>query len=418
MHFFTYKNNELYAEDIAVSELVREFGTPLYIYSYATLIRHIRAYEEAFCEVPHIICYAVKANSNLAILSLCAELGIGADIVSGGELFRALKAGIKPFRIVFAGVGKTEQEIEYALKNNILMFNVESEAELYKINEVAKKLKKHACVALRVNPDIDPKTHKYIATGLRTSKFGIPIEKALEYYKLAKSLKNIKIIGIHKHIGSQITDTSAYVEALSKILSLYDKLAKYDVDIEYIDIGGGLGITYKDEEPPLPKDLANALIPLIKSKKGKIIVEPGRSIVGNAGILVTKVLYTKETGSKNFIIVDAGMNDLIRPSLYGSYHEILPVTPDKRQKIVTDIVGPICESGDFLAKDREIEKITPGEHLAVMSAGAYGFSMSSNYNSRPRAAEVLVKGENYALIRKRETYKDLIKNEIIPEDIL
>ncbi len=418
MHFFTYKNNELYAEDIAVSELVREFGTPLYIYSYATLIRHIRAYEEAFCEVPHIICYAVKANSNLAILSLCAELGIGADIVSGGELFRALKAGIKPFRIVFAGVGKTEQEIEYALKNNILMFNVESEAELYKINEVAKKLKKHACVALRVNPDIDPKTHKYIATGLRTSKFGIPIEKALEYYKLAKSLKNIKIIGIHKHIGSQITDTSAYVEALSKILSLYDKLAKYDVDIEYIDIGGGLGITYKDEEPPLPKDLANALIPLIKSKKGKIIVEPGRSIVGNAGILVTKVLYTKETGSKNFIIVDAGMNDLIRPSLYGSYHEILPVTPDKRQKIVTDIVGPICESGDFLAKDREIEKITPGEYLAVMSAGAYGFSMSSNYNSRPRAAEVLVKGENYALIRKRETYKDLIKNEIIPEDIL
>jgi len=382
------------------------------------LIRHIRAYEEAFCEVPHIICYAVKANSNLAILSLCAELGIGADIVSGGELFRALKAGIKPFRIVFAGVGKTEQEIEYALKNNILMFNVESEAELYKINEVAKKLKKHACVALRVNPDIDPKTHKYIATGLRTSKFGIPIEKAVEYYKLAKSLKNIKIIGIHKHIGSQITETSAYVEALSKILSLYDKLAKYDVDIEYIDIGGGLGITYKDEEPPLPKDLANALIPLIKSKKGKIIVEPGRSIVGNAGILVTKVLYTKETGPKNFIIVDAGMNDLIRPSLYGSYHEILPVTPDKRQKIVADIVGPICESGDFLAKDREIEKITPGEYLAVMSAGAYGFSMSSNYNSRPRAAEVLVKGENYGLIRKRETFKDLIKNEIIPEDIL
>lgn len=418
MHFFTYKNNELYAEDVAVSELVREFGTPLYIYSYATLIRHIRAYEEAFCEVPHIICYAVKANSNLAILSLCAELGIGADIVSGGELFRALKAGIKPFRIVFAGVGKTEQEIEYALKNNILMFNVESEAELYKINEVAKKLKKQACVALRVNPDIDPKTHKYIATGLRTSKFGIPIEKAVEYYKLAKSLKNIKIIGIHKHIGSQITETSAYVEALSKILSLYDKLAKYDVDIEYIDIGGGLGITYKDEEPPLPKDLANALIPLIKTKKGKIIVEPGRSIVGNAGILVTKVLYTKETGPKNFIIVDAGMNDLIRPSLYGSYHEILPVTPDKRQKIVADIVGPICESGDFLAKDREIEKITPGEYLAVMSAGAYGFSMSSNYNSRPRAAEVLVKGENYGLIRKRETFKDLIKNEIIPEDIL
>ncbi|MGB9710306.1 MAG: diaminopimelate decarboxylase [Thermodesulfovibrio sp.] len=418
MHFFTYRKGELFAEDVPVKELVKEFGTPLYIYSYGTLIRHIRAYEEAFCEIPHIICYAVKANSNLAILTLFAELGIGADIVSGGELFRALKAGIKPFRIVFAGVGKTEEEIEYALKNNILMFNVESELELYKINEIAKKLKKQARVALRINPDIDPKTHKYIATGLKTSKFGIPIAKAVEYYKVAKSLENIKIIGIHKHIGSQITETDAYVEALRKLLELYEKLAQADVDIEYIDIGGGLGITYKDEEPPHPKELANALIPLIKNQKGKLIVEPGRSIVGNAGILVTKVLYTKQTDVKNFIIVDAGMNDLMRPTLYGSYHEILPVTQGKRQKIVADVVGPICESGDFLAKDREIEKVSPGQYLAVMSAGAYGFSMSSNYNSRPRAAEVLVKGEQYALIRKRETYKDLIKNEIIPEDLL
>ncbi|WP_353684735.1 diaminopimelate decarboxylase [Thermodesulfovibrio sp. 3907-1M] len=418
MHFFTYKKGELFVEDVPVKELVKEFGTPLYIYSYGTLIRHIRAYEEAFCEISHIICYAVKANSNLAILSLFAELGIGADIVSGGELFRALKAGIKPYRIVFAGVGKTDEEIEYAIKNNILMFNVESELELYKINEIAKKLKKQARVALRINPDIDPKTHKYIATGLKTSKFGIPISKAVEYYKVAKSLENIKIIGIHKHIGSQITETDAYVEALRKLLELYEKLVQADVDIEYIDIGGGLGITYKDEEPPHPKDLANALIPLIKNQKGKLIVEPGRSIVGNAGILVTKVLYTKQTDVKNFIIVDAGMNDLMRPTLYGSYHEILPVTQGKRQKIVADIVGPICESGDFLAKDREIEKLSPGEYLAVMSAGAYGFSMSSNYNSRPRAAEVLVKGEHYALIRKRETYKDLIKNEIIPEDLL
>jgi len=418
VHFFTYKNNELYAEDVPVKELVKEFGTPLYIYSYGTLIRHIRAYEEAFCEVPHIICYAVKANSNLAILSLFAELGIGADIVSGGELFRALKAGIKPFRIIFAGVGKTEEEIEYALKNDILMFNVESELELHKINEIAKKLKKQARVALRINPDIDPKTHKYIATGLRTSKFGIPIGKAIEYYKIAKSLENIKVIGIHKHIGSQITETDAYVEALRKILELYEKLAQADVNIEYIDIGGGLGITYKDEEPPHPKELADALIPLVKNQKGKLIIEPGRSIVGNAGILVTKVLYTKQTDVKNFVIVDAGMNDLMRPTLYGSYHEILPVHPKKKQKIVADIVGPICESGDFLAKDREIERVSPGEYLAVMSAGAYGFSMSSNYNSRPRAAEVLVKGQQYALIRKRETYKDLIKNEIIPEDLL
>lgn len=418
VHFFNYKNGQLYAEDIPVIELVKEFGSPLYIYSYGTLIRHVRAYEEAFCEIPHIICYAVKANSNLAILNLFAKLGLGADIVSGGELYKALKAGIKPFRIVFAGVGKTEEEIEYALKSKILMFNVESEAELIKINEVAKKLKKQASVALRVNPDIDPKTHKYIATGLKTSKFGIPIEKALDYYKLAKSLENIKIIGIHKHIGSQITETKAYVEAFSKILDLYDKLAKFDLNIEYIDIGGGLGITYKDEETPHPKDLANALIPLIKNKKGKIIIEPGRSIVGNAGILITKVLYTKKSEEKIFIIVDAGMNDLIRPTLYGSYHEIQPVTSKDRNRILADIVGPICESGDFLAKDRQIEKISPGEYLAVMSAGAYGFSMSSNYNSRPRAAEVLVKGEQYALIRQRETYRDLIRNEIIPEELL
>lgn len=418
MHFFAYKNGQLYAEDVPVMEIIKEFGTPIYIYSYATLIRHIRAYEEAFCEVPHLICYAVKANSNLAILNIFAQLGLGADIVSGGELFRALKAGIKPYKIVFAGVGKSEEEIEYALKNDILMFNVESEAELNKINEIAKKLRKKAHVALRVNPDIDPKTHKYIATGLKTSKFGIPIEKALDYYKIAKSMTNIEVIGIHKHIGSQITDTKAYVEALSKIISLYDKLAKFDMRIDYLDIGGGLGITYKDEEPPNPKDLANALIPLLKKKKGKIIIEPGRSIVGNAGILVTKVLYTKETENKNFLISDAGMNDLIRPTLYGSYHEIQPLIPKDRNKIKADIVGPICESGDFLAKEREIEKVSPGEYLAVMSAGAYGFAMSSNYNSRPRAAEVLVKGDRYALIRKRETYKDLIRNEILPEEIL
>lgn len=418
MHFFSYKKGELYAEDVPVRELIKEFGTPLYIYSYGTLIRHIRAYEEAFCEVPHIICYAIKANSNLAILKILADLGLGADVVSGGELFRALKAGIKPYKIVFAGVGKSDEEIEYALKNNILMFNVESEAELYKINEKAKSLKKIASVALRVNPDIDPKTHKYIATGLKSSKFGIPIEKALDYYKLAKSMKNIKVIGIHKHIGSQITEVSAFVEALNKILPLYERLINDNLDIEYINIGGGLGITYKDEEPPHPKDLAEALVPLVKTKKGKLIIEPGRSIVGNSGILVTKVLYTKQTELKHFLIVDAGMNDLIRPTLYGSYHEIQPVVPQKRETIIAEIVGPICESGDFLAKDRKIEKVSPGEYLAVMSAGAYGFSMASNYNSRPRAAEVLVKGDRYALIRKRETYKDLIRNEIIPEELL
>lgn len=417
MHFFNYREGELYAEDVPVIELVKKFGTPLYIYSYSTLVRHIRAYSEGFCEVPHLICYAVKANSNIAILTLFARLGLGADIVSGGELFRALKAGINPSKIVFAGVGKTEEEIEYAIKSEILMFNVESEAELLKINEIAKKLRKQARVALRVNPDIDPKTHKYIATGLKTSKFGIPIEKAIDYYKLAKSLSNIKVIGIHKHIGSQITETKAYVEALSKIVSLYNKLHSIDLNIEYIDIGGGLGITYKDEEPPHPKDLAEAILPIIQNIKGKIIVEPGRSIVGNAGILVTKVLYTKTTDTKNFLIIDAGMNDLIRPTLYGSYHEIQPVKQKGGKRVTADIVGPICESGDFLAKDREIESAEPGDYLAVMSAGAYGFAMSSNYNSRPRAAEVLVRGDKFSLIRKREKYQDLIKNELIPEEL-
>lgn len=417
MHFFKYNDGELFVEDTPVSRLADEYGTPLYVYSYSTLIRHVRAYSEAFCEVPHLICYAVKANSNIAILNLLARLGLGADIVSGGELFRALKAGIKPSKIVFAGVGKTEEEIEYALRNEILMFNVESEEELTKINEIAKKLKRKAQVALRVNPDIDPKTHKYIATGLKTSKFGIPIEKAIECYRLAKSLSNIKVVGIHKHIGSQITETDAFVEALSKIVSLYNKLHSIDLNIEYIDIGGGLGITYKDEEPPHPKDLAEAIMPILQNFTGKIIIEPGRSIVGNAGILVTKVLYTKASGTKNFIVVDAGMNDLIRPTLYGSYHQIQPVRPKGEKKITADIVGPICESGDFLAKDREIERVRPGDYLAVMSAGAYGFAMSSNYNSRPRASEVLVRGDRFALIRKRETYRDLIKNETIPEEL-
>jgi diaminopimelate decarboxylase len=418
VHFFAYKKSELYAEDVPVMEIIKEFGTPIYIYSYKTLTRHIKAYEKAFSEIPHLICYAIKANSNLAILSIFAQLGVGADIVSGGELFRALKAGIKPDKIVFAGVGKSEEEIKFALKNDILMFNVESEEELKIINTVAKQLKKKAPVALRVNPDIDPKTHKYIATGLKITKFGIPIEKAIEYYKLAKSMENIEVIGIHKHIGSQITDTKSYVESLTKIISLYDELAKFDFKIDYINIGGGLGIPYKDEALPEPKDLANSLLPLLKNKKGKVILEPGRSIIGNAGILVTKVLYNKETENKNFLIVDAGMNDLIRPTLYGSYHEIKSVTIRNRDKFIADVVGPVCESGDFFAKDREIEKVLPGEYLAIMSAGAYGFTMSSNYNSRPRAAEVLVKGEKYALIRKRETYKDLIKNEIIPQDLV
>ncbi|MFA5847811.1 MAG: diaminopimelate decarboxylase [Thermodesulfovibrionales bacterium] len=414
MHFFKYKNNELFAEDVPVRKLAEKYGTPLYVYSHATLLRHFKAYDDAFDGYPHIICFAVKANSNLAILRLFAENNGGADIVSGGELFRALKAGVSPKKIVYAGVGKTDDEIRFALRSKILMFNVESEAELQRINEVAGKMKTKAPVALRINPDIDPQTHPYISTGLKKHKFGIPIEDAIEYYRAASRLKNISIVGIHKHIGSQITKVSPFVDALKRILLLIDELNAQGVNIKYLDIGGGLGIPYKDEEPPVPKDLAKNILPLLNGRKMTLIMEPGRSIAGNAGILVTKTLYLKQGHEKEFIIVDAGMNDLMRPSLYGAYHGIIPVKRYKRADTFADVVGPICESGDFLAMEREMPRVRQGEYLAVMSAGAYGFSMSSNYNSRPRPAEVLVKGKKHFLIRERETYKTLTDNEKIP----
>ncbi len=414
MHLFKYRSGELFAEEVSVKKLAEKYGTPLYIYSYNTLLRHFKAYDDAFNDYLHIICFAVKSNSNTAILRLFAQNGGGADIVSGGELYVALEAGIPAQKIVYAGVGKTEDEIRFALRSKILMFNVESENELREIDRVAWKMKVKAPIALRINPDIDPETHPYITTGLKKHKFGIPIEDALEYYKLAAKLKNINVVGIHKHIGSQITKISPFVDALKRILFLVDELTVQGVEIEYLDIGGGLGISYKDEEPPVPKDLAKNLIPLLESRKLTLIMEPGRSIVGNAGILVTKTLYLKKGEEKEFIIVDAGMNDLIRPSLYDAYHHILPVVKRKRDTVMSDVVGPICESGDFLAKQRELKRIQQGEYLAVMSAGAYGFSMSSNYNSRPRAAEVLVKGREHFLIRKRETYEDLVRNEKIP----
>ncbi len=414
MHLFKYRAGELYAEDVPVRELADRYGTPLYIYSYNTLLRHFKAYDEAFNDYPHIICFAVKSNPNTAILRLFANNGGGADIVSGGELFVALRAGIPSHKIVYAGVGKTEDEIRYALRSKILMFNVESGDELREIDRVAGEMRMKARIALRINPDIDPETHPYISTGLRKHKFGIPIEDALEYYKIASRLKNIKVIGVHKHIGSQITKVSPFVDALKRILLLIDELSAQGVGIQYLDIGGGLGISYKDEEPPVPKDLAKQLIPLLEGRKLTLIMEPGRSILGNAGILVTKTLYLKEGTDKEFIVVDAGMNDLIRPSLYDAYHHIDSVVRRKRAKILGDVVGPICESGDFLAKERELSRVKQGEYLAVMSAGAYGFSMSSNYNSRPRAAEVLVKGKEHVLIRKRETYDDLVRNEQIP----
>ena len=414
MHLFTYKKGELYAEDVPVRKLAEQYGTPLYIYSYNTLLKHFRAYDEAFGRFPHIICYAVKANSNAALLRLFAQNGSGADIVSGGELFVALKAGIPSKKIVYAGVGKTEEEIRVALKSKILMFNVESENELREIDKVAGLMKTKAPIALRINPDIDPGTHPYITTGMKKYKFGIPIEEALEYYRLASRLGNITIVGVHKHIGSQITKVDPFVDALKRVLLLIDELANRGIPISYLDIGGGLGISYKDESPPVPDDLAKKLIPLLKGRRLTLIIEPGRSIVGNAGVLVTKTLYLKRGARKEFIIVDAGMNDLIRPSLYDAYHNILPVVKKKRGSIVGDIVGPICESGDFLALNRELGRLQQGEYIAVMSAGAYGFSMSSNYNSRPKAAEVMVRGKQHFLIRKRETYSDLVRNERIP----
>lgn len=415
MNFFRYRNSQLHAEDVPVREIAETYGTPLYIYSYNTLLRHFQAYDDAFDGVPHVICFALKANSSSAILRLFAKKGGGADVVSGGEIFRALKAGISPRKIVYAGVGKTEEEMRYALRARILMFNVESESELVEIDRIAGIMKVRAPISLRVNPDIDPETHPYISTGLRRHKFGIPIEDAFEYYKLAKNLKNTEIVGIHKHIGSQITKVSPFVDALKKTLLLLDELNRHGVNIKYLDIGGGLGITYKDEEPPVPHDLARSLLPMLKGRGLTTIIEPGRSIAGNAGVLVTKVLYLKKGEEKDFVIVDAGMNDLLRPSFYGAYHHIQPLERKRRRVILADIVGPICESGDFLAKEREIPDVRHGEYLAVMSAGAYSFSMSSNYNSRPMAAEVLVKGKDFALIRRRETYGDLIRGEIVPD---
>ncbi len=414
MHDFQYKNSELYAEGVPVRNIVRKVGTPLYLYSNKTLLRHFNAFKTAFEGYPHIICFALKANSNIALLRALAKKGCGGDVVSGGELFTALKSGIPAKKIVYAGVGKTGEEIAYALKSRILMFNVESSDELLAIDRTARKSGVKAPIALRVNPDISTPTHPYISTGLKKHKFGIPIEKALEHYKLASTLPNIGILGVHIHIGSQITKISPFVNALKKIILLVKNLKSEGINIEYMDMGGGLGIPYNNEVAPHPKNLAQAVIPILKTNNLRLIIEPGRSISGNAGILVTKVLYLKKGLEKDFVIVDAGMNDLIRPSLYEAYHNILSVTKNRRSKILADIVGPICESGDFLARERKINRPVIGDLLAVMGTGAYGFSMSSNYNSRLRAAEVMVRGKDFFVIRKREQYRDLIKGIKIP----
>ena len=416
MHSFHYQEDTLFCERVPIERIAKEFGTPCYIYSHETLIRHFRVFDGAFASIQHIVAYAMKANSNLAILRLMASEGSGADIVSGGELYRALRAGISPNKIVFAGVGKTPEEIRYALESKILMFNVESSNELHAINDVAAGMNRKARVALRINPDIDPKTHPYISTGLKKSKFGIEGDRALSEFRLASSLSHIDVVGVHSHIGSQLTQVTPFVDALKKILALIESLQEEGFHIQYLNIGGGLGITYSDEVPPHPKELADAISPLLRDLKCDLIMEPGRVIVGNAGILLTQVLYTKETNTKRFLIVDAAMNDLIRPSLYEAHHDIWPVqrNPNASQQSV-DVVGPICESGDFLAKDRLMPEAKAKDLLAVMSAGAYAFSMASNYNSRPRVPEILVKEGQCFVIKERESYEDLVRGETIPD---
>lgn len=420
MNYFEYRNGEMFAEGVPVKRIAKEVGTPAYLYSLTTLKRHFRVFDQAFAAVPHIVCFSVKANSNIALLRAFVKEGGGFDIVSGGELFRALKAGADPKKIVFSGVGKKKEEIEFALRSGILMFNVESDHEMEALDEIAGGIGKKAAISLRINPDVDPQTHPYISTGLKKAKFGVDIKRSLGSYKKAVSLPNLEVIGVDCHIGSQLTSVAPFVDALARVREYLDgalvgSLKKEGAEIRYLDLGGGLGITYNDEMPPHPEEYAKAIIQGLEGLDATLILEPGRVIVGNAGILLTEVQYIKETDEKKFVIVDGGMNDLIRPALYGSYQAIQPVVQNGGEKIVADVVGPICESGDFFAKDREITRPQRGDLLAVMSAGAYGFTMASNYNSHPKPPEVLVDGDNYYVVRKRESFDDLIRGEVIPE---
>lgn len=415
MHAFTYQGDALYCEDVSVERIAAEVGTPFYLYSRATLERHFTVFDSAFSRVPHLTCYSVKANSNLAVLNLFARAGAGADVVSGGEIFRALKAGIPAARIVYSGVGKTRAEIDYGLRCGILMFNVESSQELELAAAAAQEAGTRARIALRVNPDIDPQTHPYISTGLKKNKFGIMIEEALQFYCQSAANKHLEVAGLACHIGSQITQIGPFVDALRRLKAFVSRLLEQGISIQYLDLGGGLGITYADESPPPPAEYARAIVEELQALPCTLILEPGRVIVGNAGVLIARVLYTKSSGDKHFIIVDAAMNDLVRPSLYEAYHEIRPVRQTERTRITADIVGPICESGDFLARGRQVPELAPGDYIAVMSAGAYGFSMSSNYNSRPRVPEILVDGKRHHVIRTRESYEDLVRLEDIPD---
>lgn len=414
MDYFERTNDILHCEEISLADIADTYGTPTYVYSGKTIVEHIDKLNKAFSGIDHQLCYSVKALSNIAIIGLLASRGAGADVISGGEVFRALRSGVKPEKIIFAGPGKTEEEIEYALKENVFMLNVESEAELELIDRVAGRVGKKARIALRINPDVDPVTHEYIAVGLKTSKFGIPWKRAVEVYRDAVQKKNLIVEGIHQHIGSQIIHTAPYEESLEKIVYLIEQLKKADIEIKYLDIGGGFGIPYESEKVPLAEDYAKGIIPIVSETGCKLFLETGRMIVGNAGLLLTEVLFEKHGEDRSFLIVDAAMNDLVRPSLYGSYHDVVPVVDRKAVKVKRDIVGPICESGDFIARNREVPAVQSGDFLAIKSAGAYSFVMSSNYNSRGRAAEVLVWESNHFLIRRRETYEDLVQNEYLP----
>ncbi|MDF3030817.1 MAG: diaminopimelate decarboxylase [Moraxellaceae bacterium] len=409
MDHFNYRDGELCAENLPLSAVVARFGTPTYVYSRATLERHYRAFDEAFAGVPHQVCYAVKANSNIAVLNVLARLGAGFDIVSGGELERVLAAGGEPGKVVFSGLGKQEAEIARALEVGIACFNVESEAELERINAVAVRLGRTAPISLRVNPDVDAQTHPYISTGLKENKFGIDINAAVDVYLRAQQMPGLRIVGIDCHIGSQLTQTTPFVDALKRVLAMIDTLAAHGIVIEHLDIGGGLGVRYREENPPEPSAYAAALLPLLAGRRLKIYMEPGRAIAANAGVLLTRVEFLKPTAHKSFAIVDAAMNDLIRPSLYSAWMDIVPVRPrqDDTAERNYDVVGPVCETGDFLGKERAL-RIAPGDLLAVRSAGAYGFAMSSNYNTRGRAAEVMIDGDSAYLVRRRETIADQI----------
>ena len=414
MDFFQYKNNQLMAENLPVKQLAEQFGTPLYIYSKATLERHWHAFDNAFGEHPHLVCFAVKSNPNIAILNVMAKLGSGFDIVSQGELERVLAAGGDAGRVVFSGVAKSSQEIARALEVNIRCFNVESEAELLRINQIAGEMGKIAPISLRVNPDVDAHTHPYISTGLKENKFGVSVEQAREVYKLAATLSNIKIVGMDCHIGSQLTELQPFLDAVDRLIVLMEQLNQDGIYLKHLDLGGGLGVTYTDETPPHPTEYAKALWEKLSAfSELEIIVEPGRAITANAGILVTKVEYLKSNESRNFAIVDAGMNDMIRPALYQAYMNILEIDRTlAREEKIYDVVGPICETSDFLGKQRKLA-IAEGDYLAQRSAGAYGASMSSNYNSRPRTAEVMVDGDKAYLIRRREALNELWQLESV-----